>query len=405
MEIGANEIIFALADSLDAVETEFLGAKESHSRRVAYMSICMGKKLGLTEEEVDDLALSAALHDNALTEARGRNRGFYVSRDDVIDDTAITEFAYHCYKGQENLKKFPFLTDFAKEAVLYHHEQADGNGAFKKKPDEIPIAAKIIHLSDTLDNWSRGNCARRFDWNTVKNYVSKNNGILFSDEIVKLFFATFNIISWHNLNSKDINLLIKSVLPERTINLSNQEMESICHVFAEIVDNKSPFTMSHSQDIAKKAQQMGRYYNMSEDDCYKLLFAGYLHDIGKMMIPNSILEKPGKLSPEEYEKMKLHVTYSYQILSKIPGLGEITSWACNHHERLDGSGYPWGKSAKNLDKMERLLADIDVYQALREDRPYRKGLSHETTMEMINGMVKAGKLDGDIASDINRVFR
>ena len=133
--------------------------------------------------------------------------------------------------------------------------------------------------------------------------------------------------------------------------------------------------------------------------------AGMLHDIGKMAIDNDILEKPSKLSDAEFVRMKNHAWYSYTILSQIEGYEDITRWASHHHEKLNGTGYPFGLKAGQLDEKERLLGCIDIYQALSEDRPYKAGMPHGKCIAIMRDMVRAGSIDGRITEDIARVFR
>ena len=102
--------------------------------------------------------------------------------------------------------------------------------------------------------------------------------------------------------------------------------------------------------------------------------AGNFHDIGKLLIPNSIIEKPGKLTDSEYALMRCHSYYTYNTLTSIGGLGKIAEWAAFHHERLDGSGYPFHYSGDKIDTGSRIMAVADIFTALVEDRPYRKGM-------------------------------
>jgi HD-GYP domain-containing protein (c-di-GMP phosphodiesterase class II) len=402
MKTGTAGLVFALSDALDAVENEFIGAEASHARRVAYSCLKMGKKYGMSNEMLEDFAICAVMHDSALTETYSA----LLHRDDALTQILkqIGSAGAHCERGQENIASFPFLTDVYKDVILYHHEEANGTGPFHKKAEEIPFASEILHLADSMDNETRAYHAKGYHWDSVKEYLESKRGIRYSSSVVDLFFSVFDRDSWEEINTADINVLLKKALPICKMDLTDKEMEALCHTFGTIVDSKSPFTLTHSNGIAAKARKMGEYYKMDEEKCYKLLFAGYLHDIGKMMIPNTILEKPGSLTFDEYKIMKMHVTYSYQMLSQISGIDDIRLWACSHHERLDGRGYPFGKSAENLTKEERILAVIDVYQALREDRPYRKGLEHRRAMTIINDMVKNGGLDGDIAHDVDFVF-
>ena len=172
-----------------------------------------------------------------------------------------------------------------------------------------------------------------------------------------------------------------------------------------IVDAKSRFTMRHSRGIATKAGYMGKVYGLTPEHCDRLVIAGYLHDIGKLSTPAGILEKPGPLSPEEYEIMKRHVEMTWEILKDVGGLEEIRLWASCHHEKLDGNGYPRGLKADDLPFECRLMACCDIYQALTEDRPYRAGMPHEKAISVMYPMASQGMLDFGIVETMDRALR
>ncbi len=132
--------------------------------------------------------------------------------------------------------------------------------------------------------------------------------------------------------------------------------------------------------------------------------AGALHDIGKMAVGNEILEKPDKLTDEEFDKMKNHVGYTYLILSQVDGFEDIRDWAALHHEKLNGKGYPFGKTADELNEQERIMACVDIYQALTEERPYKKGMSHEKTCDILDEMAEKGFVDADISRKMRDCF-
>lgn len=156
--------------------------------------------------------------------------------------------------------------------------------------------------------------------------------------------------------------------------------------------------------IAQKAEEMGRYYKLSEEECDKLFVAGALHDIGKLITDNVILDKPGKLTPEEYKEIQYHAMGTWDMLKNIEGIEDITKWAAYHHEKLDGSGYPFELTGDKLDKNSRLMACLDIYQALVEDRPYKAGMPHEEAMGILRKMGDAGQLDNQIIDDIDSCF-
>lgn len=132
--------------------------------------------------------------------------------------------------------------------------------------------------------------------------------------------------------------------------------------------------------------------------------AGALHDIGKMAIGNDILEKPGRLTEEEFSRMKNHAGYTYMILSEVKDFDEVRDWAALHHEKLDGTGYPFGKKAEELNEPERLMACVDIYQALTEARPYKLGMSHDKACSILEDMVQKGWIDAAVTDKLRSCF-
>jgi len=121
--------------------------------------------------------------------------------------------------------------------------------------------------------------------------------------------------------------------------------------------------------------------------------AGYFHDIGKLGVPNAILEKPGKLTKDEFAVMKKHTYFTYTVLTSIGGLDQIAEWAAFHHEKLDGTGYPFHVSGERLNTGARIMAVADIFTALAEDRPYRPGMQREDVVRIIDRMANENAID------------
>ena len=121
--------------------------------------------------------------------------------------------------------------------------------------------------------------------------------------------------------------------------------------------------------------------------------AGALHDIGKLFVDIEVLEKPGRLDEEEYKHIQSHAYETYRLLSKIEGFEDIRDWASYHHEKLNGKGYPFGLTEEEMSQEMRLLACLDIYQALTEDRPYKAGMSHGKTIGILYELAEKGDLD------------
>jgi HD-GYP domain-containing protein (c-di-GMP phosphodiesterase class II) len=136
----------------------------------------------------------------------------------------------------------------------------------------------------------------------------------------------------------------------------------------------------------------------------KAFLAASLHDIGKLATPNVILDKPDKLTTGEFDIIKAHAKGTYDRLHTITGFEEICAWASNHHEKLDGTGYWFGKNADDLDFISRLLACTDIYQAVSEERPYHPQRSHADTMPILRSMAEKGQIDSAITKDFDEVM-
>lgn len=400
MKICVNEIIYAFSVALDAVEGELIGASSFHGQRVAYMSALMAKKLGLSDVECTRVAVAAVMHDNALTEyIQGEIMGG-TNKEDVKIEHSLGS---HCLKGEENVKSFPFY-DTIEGAILYHHENADGSGPFGKKADETPIFARIIHIADMMDVIFSFKSINEEKYEKMKTNIRSNTGKLYDEGIAELFLQSVTVDVLENISGGNITAKLFEMIPRIERDYSGEDLNKFATMFARIIDYKSPFTTRHSQGIAEKARAMSKHYGWDEETCEKMYFAGAMHDIGKLMVDNDILEKPGKLTLEEYEKIKDHALGTYVILNSINGFSDITSWASLHHEKLNGSGYPFGYKAEELGQKERLMTCLDIYQALTEPRPYKDGMPHEKVISILREDVEKGALDGSIVDDIDKVF-
>jgi HD-GYP domain-containing protein (c-di-GMP phosphodiesterase class II) len=189
-----------------------------------------------------------------------------------------------------------------------------------------------------------------------------------------------------------------------TVELNDDNLLQLTNLFRRIIDFRSPFTATHSSGVAATAQAMSDLAGFSEDEIKMMLVAGYIHDLGKLAVPKEILEKPGKLSEEEIDVMRYHAYYTDRILRPISALDIIRTWGALHHERLDGSGYPFHLSEKDLSLGSKIMAVADVFVSLTEDRPYRKGLNQKEALSIINKMADKLALDSEIVSLLRSHF-
>ena len=181
MEIDIIGLISACSYALDCIEAELVNIKNKHGKRVAYISVRMGQYFDLPEDALQDLAICALLHDNALTQYISEELQKHSAKDLTADLVANTT-NLHCIYGEQNLAKIPFKTDVT-NAILYHHEHADGTGPFHKKWDEVPLSARIIHLADVVDIIGHSGAFETQRWDMVKQYRNHTSIILWGVRI------------------------------------------------------------------------------------------------------------------------------------------------------------------------------------------------------------------------------
>lgn len=175
---------------------------------------------------------------------------------------------------------------------------------------------------------------------------------------------------------------------------------SVVKVLAAAVDARDPVTAGHSERVAQYSANIARAVGLEGDALRLIEYAAHLHDVGKIGVPDAVLNKPGRLEPEEFEKMKSHASRTREILSEAyfpRGLREIPEVAGSHHEKLDGSGYPDGISGEQLSRITRIMAITDIYDALvAQDRPYKPAMPREKAFAILREEAERGKLDSEL---------
>jgi putative nucleotidyltransferase with HDIG domain len=153
-----------------------------------------------------------------------------------------------------------------------------------------------------------------------------------------------------------------------------KDMDNLVHIVSSIIAFRDPYTASHQRRVAELARQIALEMGFSEWNAIGIYIAGMLHDIGKVSVPSEILSKPGKLTASEFDIIKQHSRLGYEIVSRISFPWPIPQMILQHHERLDGSGYPDGLRGKQILRESRVLGVADVVEAIASHRPYRPAL-------------------------------
>lgn len=386
-----DALIKSIATALETVECELLGASDNHNKRIAVLCAKMGKVLGKSPEEIMYLAICALLHDNALVEY------MLVSKISGHYDTMMKE---HCEFGQRNVDTLG-LGAYVKDFILYHHERADGKGPFGIKEGEGSIGAEVIAIADAIDVHYHLQRLKSDDLPAVQKIIEQEAGKKYSKIAAN---AMLKILDWDmilSLRDEKIEATAEAAFIPWTVEIETQSIMGLAGFVARIIDYKSEFTQKHSTQIANTAWYLGGYYKYNREERVMLYLAAALHDIGKLYTPAEILEKPDKLTDEEFLIIKDHARMTWELLKNIEGFELICAWASNHHERLTETGYPFGKKADGLDFNSRLMACIDIYQAVNEKRPYHPARNHADTMQILYKMAESGSIDKNIVNDLS----
>jgi len=345
-----------------------------HSKKTTYIALELCKELDLSKYLVEDIYLASLIHDIGAIEALEKSH-------------ATKEFILgHCITGSNLLQNKLFSN--ISEIIRSHHENWDGSGPLNLRGGSIPIGSQIIRLADVLAIKYATDFKKTLKRDEIISWVKSKKDIIFSSIITEAFLNLASTDSfWLNLsNIAKIPSLMKNISPRIARTLTLDEIEIIAYIFSQIVDKKSPFTAKHSREIADLSYRVSKHMGFNENKCQKMKLAGLFHDIGKLAIPSKILNKNGSLSNSEFDIVKSHAYYTNLILSPITGFDDIRNWASNHHEKLNGTGYPNKLTDKDLSLESRILAVCDIYQALTEDRPYREGLSQKNAFDILNKM-------------------
>ncbi|GHV92977.1 HD family phosphohydrolase [Spirochaetia bacterium] len=389
-----DNLIRAIAVALDIVEGELLGASANHGKRLAVLTAAMGRRMGMGDEALSALASCALLHDNALTE-------YILSEREGREQDHNMKL--HCVIGQRNVETLMFQTDIS-GFILYHHERANGSGPFGKKAGEYPWGAELIGIADLIDVTHRLQRVGADRLPLLRQNISDKTGVIHTPFAAEALLAVLDEEMLLSLGDDRIADTMDKAIPPWTVDMDSEVILNLAGFVSHIIDYKSSFTRRHSAGISDKAWIMGNYYGYDHTLLSELYLAASLHDIGKLATPTDILEKPDKLDDNEFRIIKDHVRKTYDMLADIGGFEKIREWASNHHEKLDGSGYPFGKKGDELDFNSRLMACIDIYQAVSEERPYHPERDHQTTMKILYDMAGKGHIDEKIVRDMDKAL-
>ncbi|HEX8963285.1 MAG TPA: HD domain-containing phosphohydrolase [Rhodocyclaceae bacterium] len=376
--VSLKQFVFSLSQALDLINP----AMADHHKRVAYIALRVAETAGLTGRPKEDIVVAAALHDIGGLSGPGLGSGW---APDLKVRTAHVGFhllqKFKPFRVPANIVRFQYVP-----WAHGHMREVDGKS--------VPMGSHVVHLANYVNSLVDRSRPILEQADELCDALMEKRGPALVPEFVDAFFkVSSNEAFWLDLNAPDLLHLMSARTPFSSVELDIDGLQDFAELLAQIIDFRSRFTATHSSGVAACAATLAQLFGFPEADCRRLQVAGYLHDLGKLAIPSEVLEKPGKLSDAEWQTVRTHPYYTYQILSSIDGLTDIACWSGMHHERLRGSGYPFRASHAEIPLEARILAVADIFTALTEDRPYRRGLDQAAVLSIIDDMVASFELD------------
>jgi putative nucleotidyltransferase with HDIG domain len=285
-----------------------------------------------------------------------------------------------CERGAE-IARMLELPPATQEAIRALDEHWDGSGQpAGLRGDEIPLLGRILCLAQTVEVF-----VRTVGLSGALAMALKRRGRWFDPGLVDALLSVRDDRRlWGPLEDpRTVPSLALWEPADRVRTAGEDDLDRIAEAFARVIDAKSPYTAQHSAGVAQWAVAAGSVLGLAPEGLRDLQRAGLLHDIGKLAVSSRILDKPGRLEPDELAIMREHPRYTEQILDRVACLRRIVDTAASHHERLDGTGYHRGRAAFDLSRGARILAVADVYEALTADRPYRAAMPRDKALSIL----------------------
>ena len=287
------------------------------------------------------------------------------------------------------------LAQAVRDCVEQTFERWDGKGDPKgAKEEEILVTSRLVTLADVVEVFhrvggtdaaiavARQRRGTQFDPHVVD---------VFTGQAAALFAGLDEVSSWDAVIAAE---------PALGMHLTDAEFDAALEAVADFADVKSPYTIGHSRGVADLAGEAARVLGLGGEAATLVRRGGLVHDLGRLGVPNTIWDKHGRLSHTETERIRLHPYLTERMLAYSPALAPLAAVAVQHHERLDGSGYPRGLSGTAVSPEGRVLAAADFYRSRTEPRPHRPASTPAEAAAKLRAEARAGRIDGDAATAV-----
>ena len=377
-------LIVAMAKIMNLINSSM----QHHHEQVAYVTYQIGREMGLCDDDLFKAVYAALLHDIG---------GVIFPEQPSIErlEEHKKEIADMGSKLIRDLDGFAEIADIIAVCQNSYEEDCED---FKNCPggQTCMDIAQAIHIADFVANMMNPGERILNQVRRINEAVKAGSGKEFSPKAVEACLqVSTREYKWLDAALNPSFLLIFT----GTIrDMSLEDTVRFTQLVLRIIDFRSSFTAMHSAGVAASARELARWAGMTQEECLMMEIAGNLHDVGKLVVPNEILEKPGRLTEEEFNIVKEHPYYTRLILKDVEGFEQIANWAGYHHEKLDGSGYPFHWNADQLDLGARIMAVADIFSAITEVRPYRTGMNRDQALDVLKENAERGAICGRVVN-------
>ena len=391
MKINLQRAITSLTNALDFVGTD----EFHHGKRVALMAAAVAEEMGWPQARCERMLYAGMLHDCGVSRTKEHR-----SLTETLEWDGAQQ---HCMRGADFLAACPPLASFA-SIVLWHHTRWEAL-LHEDLANDLRLDTNLIFLADRTDvllaSYFKGSTLKNeilWEYPEVVDRISGLSGTLFAPQLVEAFRrAAARESFWLAMDPTYIEDQIEDHLHRGLpVELDTPGALAIAGMFAHTVDAKSSYTLEHSTRVARIARHLAEASGIRGEHLDKVEIAGLLHDIGKLRVPEEIIDKPGPLTREERAFVMRHSYDTGHILRKVFPDQPIAEWAAMHHENLLGTGYPFHRHATEISREARLISVADIFQALSQERPYRGHMAKADVMSRIDDLCTQGHIDPEM---------
>jgi HD-GYP domain-containing protein (c-di-GMP phosphodiesterase class II) len=282
-----------------------------------------------------------------------------------------------------------------RDSIEQTFERWDGKGVPKgAKGERILVTSRLVTLADVVEVFHRAGGT-----DAAIAVARQRRGTQFDPRIVDIFTgqAASLFAGLDEVNTWDA---VIGAEPALGVRLTGAEFDAALEAVADFTDVKSPYTIGHSRGVADLAGEAARIGGLGGHAAARVRRAGLVHDLGRLGVPNTIWDKRGTLSHAETERVRLHPYLTERMLASSAALAPLAAIAVQHHERLDGSGYPRGLSGEAVSPEGRVLAAADFYHSRTEPRPHRPGGTAGEAAAQLRAEARAGRIDGEAVAGV-----